>query len=75
MSQKDKLLERIADRTARIGVIGLGYVGLPHALLYEDAGFKVTGFEVDPAKPEALQRGESYIRHIGAEKVCQAFAS
>ena len=74
MSQKDKLLERITDRTARVGVIGLGYVGLPLALLFEEAGFPVTGFDVDPAKPEALHRGESYIRHIGAEKVSQAFA-
>ncbi len=74
MSQKDHLLERIASRTARVGVIGLGYVGLPLALLFEEAGFPVVGFDVDPAKPEALHRGESYIRHIGAEKVSQAFA-
>ncbi len=74
MSQKDKLLERITDRTARVGVIGLGYVGLPLALLFEEAGFPVIGFDVDPAKPEALHRGESYIRHIGAEKVSEAFA-
>jgi len=74
MSQKEKLLERIGDRTARVGVIGLGYVGLPLALLFEEAGFPVIGFDVDPAKPEALHRGESYIRHIGAEKVSQAFA-
>ena len=74
MTQKDKLLERITDRTARVGVIGLGYVGLPLALLFEEAGFPVVGFDVDPAKPEALHRGESYIRHIGAEKVSAAFA-
>jgi UDP-N-acetyl-D-glucosamine dehydrogenase len=74
MSQKDQLLERIADRTARVGVIGLGYVGLPLALLFEEAGFPVVGFDVDPAKPEALHRGESYIRHIGAEKVSRAFS-
>jgi UDP-N-acetyl-D-glucosamine dehydrogenase len=55
-------------------VIGLGYVGLPLALLFEEAGFAVVGFDVDPAKPEALQRGESYIRHIGAERVAEAFA-
>jgi UDP-N-acetyl-D-glucosamine dehydrogenase len=74
MSHKDQLLERIADRTARVGVIGLGYVGLPLALLFEEAGFPVIGFDVDPAKPKALHRGESYIRHIGAEKVGQAFS-
>jgi UDP-N-acetyl-D-glucosamine dehydrogenase len=74
MSQKDTLLERINERTARVGVIGLGYVGLPLALLFEEAGFPVVGLDVDPAKPEALHRGESYIRHIGAERVSQAFA-
>jgi UDP-N-acetyl-D-glucosamine dehydrogenase len=74
MDQKDYLLDRITNRTARVGVIGLGYVGLPLALLFEEAGFPVIGFDVDPAKAEALHRGESYIRHIGAEKVSQAFA-
>jgi UDP-N-acetyl-D-glucosamine dehydrogenase len=74
MDQKDSLLDRITNRTARVGVIGLGYVGLPLALLFEEAGFPVIGFDVDPAKAEALHRGESYIRHIGAEKVSQAFA-
>jgi len=68
------LLSRTADRSARVGVIGLGYVGLPLALVFEEAGFPVTGFDVDPAKPEALQRGESYIRHIGRERVAKAFA-
>ncbi len=74
MSHSEELLERIRARTARVGVIGLGYVGLPLALLFEEAGFPVVGFDVDPAKPEALHRGESYIRHIGAEKVAAAFA-
>jgi len=69
-----RLLTRIGDRTAHVGVIGLGYVGLPLALLFEESGFPVTGFDVDPAKPEALHRGESYIRHIGKERVAKAFA-
>jgi UDP-N-acetyl-D-glucosamine dehydrogenase len=68
------LLARIEDRSARVGVIGLGYVGLPLALLFEESGFCVTGFDVDPAKVEALQRGESYIRHIGRDRVAKAFA-
>ncbi len=68
------LLGKIADRSARVGVIGLGYVGLPLALVFEESGFAVTGFDVDPAKPEALHRGESYIRHIGRERVARAFA-
>ena len=73
MSHSEELLERIRARTARVGVIGLGYVGLPLALLFEEAGFPVIGFDVDAAKPEALHRGESYIRHIGAERVAAAF--
>jgi UDP-N-acetyl-D-glucosamine dehydrogenase len=68
------LLSKIEDRSARVGVIGLGYVGLPLALLFEEAGFPVVGFDVDPTKPEALHRGESYIRHIGRERVARAFA-
>jgi UDP-N-acetyl-D-glucosamine dehydrogenase len=74
MDHREELLERIRDRRARVGVIGLGYVGLPLALLFEEAGFEVMGFDVDPDKPVALHRGESYIRHIGAERVAAAFA-
>ena len=74
MSDKhQELAAKIAGKQARVGVIGLGYVGLPLALLFEERGFRVTGFDVDPRKPEALARGESYIRHIGKERVAQAF--
>jgi UDP-N-acetyl-D-glucosamine dehydrogenase len=66
-------LERIAARTATIGVIGLGYVGLPLLLLYEEAGFPVVGFDVDTEKARALSAGDSYIRHIGPERVRKAF--
>jgi UDP-N-acetyl-D-glucosamine dehydrogenase len=66
------VLTRIADRTAVVGIIGQGYVGLPLALVFEEAGFVVKGFDVDPVKTEALSRGESYIRHIGAERVAAA---
>ena len=66
------LLQHISARTARVGIIGQGYVGLPLALVFAEAGFSVTGFDVDPAKIEALGRGESYIKHIGRERVAQA---
>ena len=69
------LLGKIKDRTARIGVIGQGYVGLPLALVFAEAGFPVTGFDVDPKKIDALRRGESYIKHIGPERVAAAVAS
>jgi len=71
----DELLRKIETRTARVGVIGLGYVGLPLVLLFEEAGFAVTGFDVDQAKVDALTRGESYIRHIGVERIRRAFRS
>ncbi|MCK6684802.1 MAG: nucleotide sugar dehydrogenase [Thermoanaerobaculia bacterium] len=74
MSFKETLLSRISSREAVIGVIGLGYVGLPLALLFEESGFPVIGFDVDAKKPEALSRGESYIKHIGPERVAAAFA-
>jgi UDP-N-acetyl-D-glucosamine dehydrogenase len=55
-----------------VGVVGQGYVGLPLALVFNEAGFPVIGFDVDPAKVAVLTRGESYIRHIGPERVATA---
>jgi len=52
----NNLLERITRKTAHIGVIGQGYVGLPLALVFREAGFSVTGFDVDPAKVAAIGR-------------------
>jgi UDP-N-acetyl-D-glucosamine dehydrogenase len=69
------LLDRIESKHAVVGVVGLGYVGLPLVLLFEEAGFPVIGFDIDPAKPEALRKGESYIRHIGAQRVAKAFSN
>jgi UDP-N-acetyl-D-glucosamine dehydrogenase len=71
----DPLLEqkkKLAERTAHIGIIGLGYVGLPLALLFSEEGFPVTGFDIDPAKVEALNRGESYIVRIPPVEICSA---
>ena len=62
-------LNRLEARTARIGVIGLGYVGLPLSLQLSDAGFKVTGFDIDAAKAADLQAGRSYILRIPAEQI------
>jgi UDP-N-acetyl-D-glucosamine dehydrogenase len=57
--------------TARVGVIGLGYVGLPLALSSAGRGFLTTGFDIDPGKIAKLCRGESYIKHIAAAKISE----
>lgn len=69
------LAEKIAQKTAVVGVIGQGYVGLPLALVFWEAGFPVIGFDVDTKKIEALSRGESYIKHVGPQRVKAAVGS
>jgi UDP-N-acetyl-D-glucosamine dehydrogenase len=73
MQTLEALLEAIRTRNARVGVIGLGYVGLPLVLLFEQEGFPVIGFDVDASKAAALNRGQSYIKHIGVERIRKAF--
>jgi UDP-N-acetyl-D-glucosamine dehydrogenase len=58
------LLEKIATRDAHVGVIGLGYVGLPLVIEFHKARFPVTGFDIDTRKIESLKSGKSYIKHI-----------
>jgi len=70
-----ELLERFSSRRASIGIIGLGYVGLPLALTAVRAGFRVLGFDINPGYVDSLARGESYIRHIGSAPVAEALAS
>ncbi len=65
-------LERVEDRSARIGIIGLGYVGLPLTLLFSEERFRVTGFDIDPAKVDRLNAGESYIHRIEPEHIRSA---
>ena len=71
----ERFLAGVKNRTLRVGVIGLGYVGLPLVLLYEEAGFAVLGFDVDETKTAALNEGRSYIRHIGSDRIRKAFDS
>jgi UDP-N-acetyl-D-glucosamine dehydrogenase len=66
---KSELLEKMNDRSATAGVIGLGYVGLPLAMAYVAAGYRVLGFDTDPAKVEKLTAGESYIGDVGKDEL------
>jgi UDP-N-acetyl-D-glucosamine dehydrogenase len=75
MDRLKELGGRIAARDVRIGVIGLGYVGLPLALEFSKRGFKVTGFDVNRAKIEALQKGKSYIEDVPSADVAEAVAT
>jgi UDP-N-acetyl-D-glucosamine dehydrogenase len=63
------LSEKIRDRSARVGVIGLGYVGLPLAVEFGKAGFKVTGLDVDRKKCEEINAGRSYIQDVPTEEL------
>jgi UDP-N-acetyl-D-glucosamine dehydrogenase len=62
--QFPKLLAKIEAKTARVGIIGLGYVGLPLACAFARKGVRVLGFDLDAAKVEKLQSGRSYIKHV-----------
>ena len=64
-----ELISKIENRSAKIGIIGLGYVGLPLVLRFCEEGFKVTGFDVDHRKIENLNQGRSYIKHIPSETI------
>jgi UDP-N-acetyl-D-glucosamine dehydrogenase len=63
------LVKRIRSKEARIGIIGLGYVGLPLVFEFCRAGFRVTGFDIDGKKVESLKKGKSYIKHIAASRI------
>ena len=68
----EQRLGSLKNRTAKVGVIGLGYVGLPLSLLFAEAGFSVTGFDIDQKKVTDLEAGRSYIFRIPAEEIQNA---
>lgn len=74
-SMKQKLQKKLASKGAVIGIVGLGYVGLPLMLRYNEVGFRVLGLDIDQSKVDALMRGESYIEHISAEAIAKARTS
>jgi len=66
---KEQLVQKLKDKSAVIGILGLGYVGLPLMLRYSSIGYKVLGFDVDQHKVNMLNSGQSYIEHISSEQV------
>ncbi len=69
---RQKLIEKFSNKTAVIGIYGLGYVGLPLMLRFIEAGFKVVGFDVDEKKVVRLNSGQSYIKHIPGPEIQNA---
>jgi UDP-N-acetyl-D-glucosamine dehydrogenase len=72
---KSELLEKVRSHGALVGVVGLGYVGLPLTLAFAEKGFRVSGFDTDRTKVDALARGECYIKHVDSARVANAIAS
>ncbi len=75
MGHRDQLLEKFKKHDATVGIIGLGYVGLPLALAFAEKGFTAIGVDVDPTKITALNQGSCYIQHIPDTRVKAAVAS
>lgn len=75
MGTKEELLSRIQDRSAVIGVIGLGYVGLPLAMEFAKAGFRVIGYDVSQRTCEALMKGVSHIQDVPSSELAQQVQS
>jgi len=71
MTVKDALIKKLQDKTARIGILGLGYVGLPLAVAFAEAGFHVTGIDPDARKIASLAKGISYIKDVPTKSVAQ----
>ncbi len=71
MNHLEQLEKKIADKSATVGVIGLGYVGLPLISAFVNAGFRTTGFDVDQAKIDVLAKGKSYIKHVDSSVVAK----
>ncbi len=71
---KKNLIQKFTSRAATVGIVGLGYVGLPLMLRYCEVGYKVIGFDIDQSKVDSLRRGKSYIEHISSHAIEDAVA-
>jgi UDP-N-acetyl-D-glucosamine dehydrogenase len=72
---KNALIDGIDRRQSRIGIIGMGYVGLPLVLRFAEAGFNVLGFDISPQKVDLLNQGQSYIEHVSERRLSDALAA
>ena len=72
LDRTTEIKSKIESREARIGIVGMGYVGLPLALLFSEERFAVTGFDIDPVKVETLNRGETYFVHLSGTEIRSA---
>ncbi len=70
-NEKQNLISRFSNRSARVAILGLGYVGLPLAVAFAEAGFKVVGIDPDKRKVDTIERGESHIQDIPGEQVAR----
>lgn len=75
MSAFKTLLEKLNSKNATIGIVGLGYVGLPLALRYSNVGYDVLGIDIDPEKVANIKSGVSYIEHIASSRVTAAVSA
>jgi UDP-N-acetyl-D-glucosamine dehydrogenase len=74
-TNQEILLNKLRQREAQVAVLGLGYVGLPLATVFAEAGFAVTGIDPDPRKVDTIHRGESYIKDVRSEQVARLVAA
>jgi UDP-N-acetyl-D-glucosamine dehydrogenase len=75
MTIKDTLIEQLKEKKARVGILGLGYVGLPLAVAFAEAGFKVLGMDLDQRKVDSLNKGISYIQDVPTAQVAKLVKS
>jgi len=75
MTSYSSIIHKIEDKTARIGIVGLGYVGLPLAIRFAEVGYKTVGFDIDPIKTECLASCQTYIEHIPDDTIQELIAT
>jgi UDP-N-acetyl-D-glucosamine dehydrogenase len=75
MSIKDTLIKKFQDKSAKIGILGMGYVGMPLAVVFAEAGYNVLGIDPDPRKTDAFSRNISYIQDVPTETVARLHKS